>query len=155
FWNRYDKFAAPGADIGQLIGDLVFEVPRQYQYVVGFGFADLLRREDGNVGAWQILAVLVGIAINRVVEEVGADAAICSESVPLPARAIADVGLPRALSLDQNPEQFALRCADLVRELGICLEPMQPGILLATYQLSNPGQSRVSLVVRMANVDAQ
>jgi hypothetical protein len=66
FRDRHDELGAPAADIGELGHDLVFEVPRQDQHVVGLGLGNLFERENRNVGTRQIFALLVRIAVNRI-----------------------------------------------------------------------------------------
>ena len=48
----------------------VLQVPRQDQHVVGPRLANALGRKDRDVGARQELPVLVGVAVDGVVEEV-------------------------------------------------------------------------------------
>src|SRR5882762_10253624 len=56
--------------------NLVLQVPRQYQYVVGMGFDQLVRMENRDVGAGRVFALFVWIAVDREVDEIRADAAI-------------------------------------------------------------------------------
>src|SRR5215469_255578 len=47
--NGVDQAAAPGTDVLQLLADLLAEIPRQHQDVVGPGLLDALRRVDRDV----------------------------------------------------------------------------------------------------------
>ncbi len=70
--------------------DFVLQVPRQNQHVVRTGLTNPFGRKDGNVRAREKLAVLVGIAIDRVVDEVRANAAVVEQRVALARRAVSD-----------------------------------------------------------------
>ncbi len=61
-------------------------------------------------------AVLVRVAVDRVVEEVGADPAVVEQRVALARRAVADDLLAGAPELDQEVEQGPLRFLDLLGE---------------------------------------
>ena len=64
-----------------------------------------LRRADRDVRAGQEVALLVRVAVDRVVEEVGADAAVVEQRVALGRRAVADDrACPARLSVDQELE---------------------------------------------------
>src|SRR5262249_43817085 len=71
--DRYDPAAAPFANVRRLLDDLVHDVPRPDEQVVGAGFANALGREDRNVRTRQEFALLVGVAIHDVVEKIRAD----------------------------------------------------------------------------------
>src|SRR5215207_10053662 len=86
--DRDDELAAPGADVTHLLDDLVLEVPRQDQDVVGLELVERLDRMDRDVHAGGEPAVLVRVAIDRELEEVGADPAIVQKRVALARRAI-------------------------------------------------------------------
>ena len=88
--NRYDELPAPFPDVRELCGDLPLQVPRQDQDVVRPGLRDALRGIDRDVGAGQEPPVLVRIAVDGVVEEIGPDAAVVQQGVALPGRAVAD-----------------------------------------------------------------
>ena len=82
--NWYRELNAPAAEIGELINNLVFEVPRQDQHVIRRGFENPLQWEKRNMVARQILAFLTGVAINRVVQKISVDAAIVDKVLVLP-----------------------------------------------------------------------
>ena len=69
----------------------------------------------------QELALLVRVAVDRVVEEVGADAAVVEQRVALARRAVAAT-LAVVLGLDQELEQLALGLLDLLVEAAVALE---------------------------------
>ena len=66
-----------------LLRDFVDQVPRQDQHEVGLLLPALLDREDRDPRARCELAVLVGVPIDGEVEEVGPDAAVVEQRVPL------------------------------------------------------------------------
>src|SRR5208282_3038468 len=108
FGDWHDEPGAPAADIGELARDLVFKVPRQDQHVIGLGFGNLFRRKNRNVSSREIFALLVGISVNRVVEKIGAYAAIVEQGIALARRAVAGDRFAAALRLDQKAQQLAL-----------------------------------------------
>src|SRR5947208_13001154 len=81
--NRHDELSTSLADMRHLSHDLVFEIPRQDQDVVGPGLGDPIGSKDRNVGSGGELSVLVRVAVDGVVEKVGANAAIVQERVAL------------------------------------------------------------------------
>src|SRR5688500_11024378 len=60
FRNRHDELSTPLADIRELRDDLVLQVPRQNQHVIGAGLPDSLGGKDRNMSAGEKPAVLVG-----------------------------------------------------------------------------------------------
>src|SRR5262245_23710661 len=93
FRNGHDELPSPGADDALLAHDLLFQIPRQDENEVGPGLGYALRRQDRDPCAGREAALLVWIAIHRVVEEIGADAAVVEQRVALAGSAIADHGL--------------------------------------------------------------
>ena len=110
--DRHDPLAAPFANVGRLADDLVDQVPRPDEQIVGTGFADAVGRQDGNVRARQKLPLFVGVAIDNVVEKVCANPAVVEQRVGLAGSAIADDRLGAALRVDEEPEKLALRVLD-------------------------------------------
>ena len=70
--------------------------------------------------------MLVGIAVDRVVEEVGSDAAVVEQRVALPRRAVADDLLAVAAQRDQELEKSVLRLLDVAREALVALRVTEP-----------------------------
>ena len=113
------KLAAPLADVAHLLDDLVLQVPGQDQDVVGPGLVDRLDRLDRDVHARREAAVLVGVAVDREVEEVGADAAVVEQRVALAGRAVAADPLALLLGRDQERQQLALGALHLLGEARV------------------------------------
>src|SRR5215831_16321118 len=88
FRNRHDELGVPVADVGELSHNLVLQIPRQEQHVVGPGLGNLFRREDRNVRAGQIFPLLIGVTINRIVQEIGSDTTIVEQRVAFAGRAV-------------------------------------------------------------------
>jgi hypothetical protein len=98
--------------------------------------------------------VLVRVAVDRVVEEIGTDPAVVEERVPLAWSAVADDLLALAAQTDQELEQGALGLLDVLGELGVTLRRAQALPLFALEEL----EDRVGGLVRAAGVlgvDAQ
>src|SRR6516164_4476377 len=155
FWDWYYEPGTPAADIGELAHDLVFEVPRQDQHVIGLGFKNLLWRKNRNVGAWQIPAMFVRVAINGIVQKIEADTAIVEQRIALTWRPVAGKGFVATLRLDQEAQQFALSRTNPISESGIGLKPMQAGLALAAKQLGDGRLCGMAVVIGVARVDTQ
>ncbi len=69
--------------IGQLRHDFLLQIPGQNQHEVGTSLPDPIGRENRNMRARQKLVVLVGVAVDRVVDEVGSDAAVVQQGIAL------------------------------------------------------------------------
>src|SRR5688500_10985746 len=96
--DRYDELSAPGPDIMELLHDLILEIPRQNQHVIRFRLSDLLGRQNRNVRPGQVLPLLVRIAVYRVLDEVGANAAVIQQGVALSRGPVTNYGLACAAS---------------------------------------------------------
>src|SRR5580704_8467024 len=101
-WDGDYELAAPLADEGILLDDFVLQVPRQDEKIIRFGFLNALRLIDGNVRAGQESAVFVGIAVDGVIEEIGANAAVIQERVAFSGGAVAGDGFSFAFCFDQK-----------------------------------------------------
>ena len=99
--------------------DLVADVPGQDQHVVGPGLQDPLRRVHRDAGAGQEPPLLVRADVDRVVEQIGLDAAEVQERVALGRRAVADHGLAGLAGLHQEAQQRALAAVDLLGEVAV------------------------------------
>ncbi len=100
---------------------------------VGPRLGDPLRRIDRDVRARREPAVLVRVAVDRVVEEVGADAAVVEERVPLARGAVADDLLPGPPQPDQQLEQ---------RPLRLLRRPRRSAVALGLAQARRPPRAR-------------
>ena len=87
--------------VRELRRDLAGEVPRQDHDHVRPRLGDPLRRVDRDVRPRRVLALLVRVPVDRVVEEVRADAAVVEQRVALPGRAVADDLLALAPKADR------------------------------------------------------
>src|SRR5689334_13581476 len=86
--DREDQAPAPRMDVCQLRADLLAQVPRQDEYVVGLRFRDLPWRVDGDVRAGQEHALLVRRPVHGVGEQVRPDAAVVKQRVALAGGAV-------------------------------------------------------------------
>src|SRR5215813_13441570 len=108
FRDRDHEAPAPSPDEGQLLHDLILEVPRKDEHVVRTGLGDAFRRVDRDPGAGSVLPLLVWAAIDGVVEEVGSNAAVVEERVPLARRTVARDAQPVALRVDEKCHEVPL-----------------------------------------------
>src|SRR5262249_54914337 len=87
--NRNDKFTAPLTYVSHLPYDFFLEIPGKDQDVVWLGLANLVWAEYRNVSSGCEFALLVWVAIDGVVEDVGADTAVVQQSVTFAGCAVA------------------------------------------------------------------
>ena len=92
--------------MAHLLHDFILEVPRQDQNVVWLGLVDRFDWVDRNVHAWRVAAVLVRVAIDGEIQEIGADTGVVEERVALSRRAIAANALSFRLGLDEDGEEL-------------------------------------------------
>src|SRR4051812_15046478 len=69
-WDRDDEARAPLARVGELGNDLVAQVPRQDEDEVGARLGEALGALDRDVCPRQVHALLVGVAVDGVLEQV-------------------------------------------------------------------------------------
>src|SRR5262245_26408964 len=81
--NREDQLTSPRTHVFKLLADLLPEVPREDEDVVGLCLREALRREDRDVGPRQELALLHRAAVHGVGDQVGPDAAVIQQRVAL------------------------------------------------------------------------
>src|SRR5882724_1252559 len=117
--DRDDELGPPRPGVRELLHDLVLEVPRQDEDVVRLLGVDLVGREARDVRTGQEPAVLVGIAIDGEVDEVGADTAVVEQGVALAGSAVAGDPLAAALGGYQELEDAALGLAHPLLERGV------------------------------------
>src|ERR1700722_9321606 len=106
--NRVNELPAPGPYVLQLLADLVPQVPRQDEDVVRPRLGQAFRRVDGNVRAGQELPLLDRAPVDRVREQVGPDAAVVEQGVPLAGGAVAGHRPAAGGGVEQEPEQVGL-----------------------------------------------
>src|SRR5699024_4019228 len=123
--DGYDARSAPLPDVVELCDDLVLEVPRQDEDVVRLGLGDPRGFVDRDAGTGGVPAVLVGVAVDRVVEEVRTDAAVVEEGVSFARSPVADHARPVTLDPDKEVEQLALGLADSLGEQLVSLRSFQ------------------------------
>src|SRR5206468_3902895 len=107
--------------------DLVAQVPGQDQEEIRPGLEYALRRVDRNARSRKEAPLLLRAAVYRVVDEIGAYAAIVEQRVALGRRTISGDGLRLPLDRYQQLEERALRCLDLLRKAAIGLDAVERG----------------------------
>ena len=136
--DRHDQLRPPLLGVGELRGDLAREVPGQDHDRVRPRLGDALRRVDRDVRSRREPAVLVRVAVDGVVEEVGADAAVVEQRVALAGRAVADDLL--AVAAEARSAARAARASTpstSLREARVALRVAQPLRLLARDELGD------------------
>src|ERR1700730_4909350 len=119
FRDRHNELAAPVPNECVLLHDFLLEIPRENEQAIRLCAANLIRRIDGDARSGQEFAVLMRIAIDGVVDEVGADGAIIQQGVALARRAVASDVFSAALGLDEEFEQLALGFLHLIGKPGV------------------------------------
>src|SRR5512147_1618882 len=142
--DRDDEAPSPLAHVGELVDDLVGQVPGKDQDEVRMGLFECLRMVNRDPGAGQELPLLVRVAVDRELEQVGADAAVVEQRVSLAGSAVADDAFAIATALDQELEQLPLGLDHPRRERAVSLEPVEVELPLAFGQLRHPGADRMA-----------
>src|SRR2546421_2807524 len=137
FRDRHNELASPIPNECILLHDFLFEIPRQNEQIIGPGTLDLIRRINGDVRSRQELAVLMGIAVDGIVDEVGADGAIIQQGVALARRTVSGNFLSTALGLDKEFEQFALGFLYLIGKARVRLYLCVPQFFLSFAKISD------------------
>src|SRR4029078_9877453 len=124
FGNGNNEFRAPFLHGTHLLDDLVLKIPRQDEDVVGLGDRDSVKRQDRDVHSRSETPVLVGIAVDGKVEEVGADSAVVEQCVALARCSVSANRLAGVFGLDQKREQLSLSSLHLIAKglIGFNLE---------------------------------
>ena len=112
--------------MAHLLHDLVLEVPRKDQNVVGLGLVDRLHRIDRDVHAGRVAAVLVRIAVDGEVQEIGADSRVVEQGVAFAGGAIAADALPFLLGFDEDGKKLAFGALDPAGKINIGGEVSSP-----------------------------
>jgi hypothetical protein len=120
-----------------LMDDLVLQVPGEDQDVVGPGLIDCLDRTDRDVHAGGEAAVLVGVSVDREVEEIGSDSAIVEERIALAGRTVPADPFALVLGRDQERKEVAFRPPCLFAEGRVCRHLHQPVPLLAVQEFGH------------------
>src|SRR5215210_26868 len=127
--DRDDEAGAPLARVGELLDDLRPQVPGQDEDVVGPRLGEALGRLDRDVGAGQPHPLLIWIAVDGVLEKVGADPAVVEERVALSGGAVARDDLALSARADEELEEVSLERLDPRPEALVALhavEAMRP-----------------------------
>src|SRR5215469_8958887 len=106
--DREYQPAAPRPDVFQLRADLVPEVPRQHENVVGAGLSEPPRRVDRDARTRQVLALLHRTPVDRIRKQVRPDAAVVQQRVPLARGTVACDGLALPGGSEKETGQVSL-----------------------------------------------
>ena len=103
--------------------DLVLEVPGEHQHVVGLLVEQRRRVRDRLVGAGHVQALLVHVAVDHEVDEVGADAHVVEQRGALGGRAVGgDRGARRPSADRSRSSRSARELLDPLAEVGVVVE---------------------------------
>ena len=99
--------------------------------------------------------MFVRIAIDRVIQKIGADSAVIQQGISLSGRTIPCNELSFTFGCDKEFEQFALRLFDLFTEGGIMFHFREPGIDLSLVHFLCAVREGERLTFSMPPIDAQ
>src|ERR1700733_1686737 len=122
FWDGHNETASPISNEGVLLDDFVLQVPRENKQVVGTSFSNAIRRKNRDVGPRKKLAVLVWIAIHRVIDKVRANSAVIQQCVSLARRSVSCDGLAFTPSANQEIQEHSLRLFYTLGEAAVALQ---------------------------------
>ncbi len=126
--NGNDQLAPPFTDEQKLVLDFVLEVPRKNEYVVRLRLTNLIRVKHRDVRAGKKPAVLVGVAVDGVVDKVASQAAVIEKRVSLARRAVAGDRLSSFLRIDEKGEGVSLASLDLFVKRTIGFQPPETSL---------------------------
>src|SRR6267378_2157615 len=155
FGNRHNKLASPFSNAGHLRHDLVFEIPRQNEQIVGLGFLDLVGMQDRDMRSGEELALLVGIAVHGVVDEIRADATVIQQRVAFARGSVSDDRLAFPPDADQELQKLPLGLFYLLSKIPICLNLAEPSLMFSSPQFDNAVANRLRVVLLVSPVDSQ
>ena len=121
----------------------------------GLVSASLSRMEDRDMRARQEFALLVGAAVDCIVEEIGPDATVIQQRIPLSGGSVTGDPLAVALGLDQKRQDLPFRLLDLFAEIGVAVQRIEPGVCLATEQFGDPFADRLRVVLGVPGIDPE
>src|SRR3984957_14587696 len=155
FWYRDDKPAAPLAHITQLLHDFVFQIPGQNHYVIGLGFANPVGSVDRNTSPRQMPALLVRTSIDRVFDQIFANAAVMQQRGALSRRTIPCNSFAVLGCLQEKINQRKLRVFHLPSKTFIAGDLAEFGVDFIGNHLLDAGTHGMSLTIRAAGKHAQ
>ena len=100
--NRYEELTTPVTYVGHPPYNLILYVPWQNQQVIWPGLSNFIWMKDRNVSTWQEFALFVWIAINRVVDEIGTNATVVQQGIPLARGTVAGNGFAFPFGTDEE-----------------------------------------------------
>src|SRR5947207_11966207 len=128
---------APIRDEPELVRDLFPQVPWKDENDVWARPLDLVRVADRDVAPRQVAPLLVRVAVDREVDELGADPAEVEERVAFRRRAVSRDPPAVVLEPDQRLEDVALFLVDRFAETEISLDMREARPFLARFQLAD------------------
>src|SRR6266513_1269157 len=121
-----DEVASEGPDVAHLLHDLVLQIPGKDEEVVRLRLAHRAGLDDGEMRPRKEETLLVRAAVDYIIEEVTAYAAVVEQGVALRGCPVADDRLPLALSADEEVEQSPLHLPRASVERFVDLKPLEP-----------------------------
>ena len=104
--KRHDELAAALEELRLALEELVEEVPRQREVVVGRRRPRLLLRDDRDGGADRLRAPLVRVAVGRALDETRVEPGVLQDRVALGRRAVdVDASCPRRARRSSSAQQ--------------------------------------------------
>ena len=128
---------APLTCVCELAHDLVLQVPRQDEDLIGLRLGDPLGRVHRDVRTRQEAPVLIGVAIHRVLQQIRADSAVVEQGVALGRGAITHDLLAIALAAEQEGQEVVLDLVSDVLEAAVVAHVQHPGGGFLRQQVGN------------------
>src|SRR5690242_5140960 len=99
-WNRSNELAAPIANVRQLRGDFLAQVPGKNHHVIRARLLDAGLGDDRNARAGEVAALLVRRGVYHVAEQVWSYTGVIEQGVAFGGGAVAHDVFPVALASD-------------------------------------------------------
>src|SRR5437879_10012076 len=155
FGNGHNKLASPFSNAGHLRHDLVFEVPRQNEQIVGLGFLDLVGMQNRDMRSGPELALLVGLAVHGVVNEIRANTAVIQKRIAFARCPISDYRFSLSPDTDQEFKKLPLGLLHLLSEIAVCLDSAIPGVMFPLPHFDGAIPYGLGAVLVVPAVDSQ
>src|SRR3954451_3400408 len=123
--------------MAHLSDNLLFQIPRQDEQIVGTGLLDRRYRIDRDVRARRVAAMLVGIAVHGEIEEVRSNTAVVEQGIAFAGRAIGAYLGTFILALNEKREDLPFGAMNLCGELAIGPEILKANLKFPGNECGN------------------
>ncbi len=96
------------ADMVHLLHDFIFNIPRKNENVIRFRLTNPVWGVDWNMRTWEKTTLLMRIAINSVLDQIGSYSAVVQKSIPLAGAPYATTDFSSVFAAARKSRSFRL-----------------------------------------------